>query len=117
MQNVETNLVNEAAAEDLVAYPSFDIQRMTNPGKNNPHQREIIRMHATSRTTYDKHYAPIGLNADGSPKPIRRTKHVRLPVTLDGVKFGTTEALWNYLLETSKYSRAPKQARRDKISR
>lgn len=120
--NVETKKVNEATAESTTAeaekkYPEYDIQRMTNPGATNQHAKEIIRMHATSKTTYDKYYCPIGLTPDGAPKPIRRTKQVKLPVAIDGKKFGTTAELWEYLLESSQYSRAPKQARRDKISR
>lgn len=121
MQNtVETVKVNEAPfAETAVEaeapkYPEYDIQRMTS--EKSQMRREIIRMHATSRHTYDKYYSPIGLTPDGAPMPIRRTKQVKLPVSLDGKTFADTESLWEYLLMAG-YSRAPKQARRDKISR
>lgn len=123
-KNVETNEVKEANAanelteyQESIKYPEFDIQKMTAPGASAQWPREIIRMHATSKTTYDKFYCPMGLSPDGAPKPIRRTKHVKLPVSIDGRKFDTTIDLWEYLMKYSKYSRAPKQARRDKITR
>lgn len=111
MSKVETAKVREAAE-----YPEYDIQKLTKPAGVIP-TREIIRMHATSKTTYDKYYMPTTLTSDGAPKPIRRTKQVKLPVSVDGKKFDDTESLWEYLTTEGGYSRAPKQVRRDKISR
>lgn len=123
-KTVETNVVNEAPtaapAEDTAKkYPEYDIQRLTKDTSKDAggHAREVIRMHATSRVTYDKYYMPIGLTPEGAPKPIRRTKRVKLPMSLDGKIFEDTNSLWEYLQDTKQYSRAPKQVPRDKISR
>lgn len=116
-ENVETEKVIEATAAEETKkqkYPTYDIQRLTK-AQGIPPTREIIKMHATSETTYDKYYIPASINNDGSPKPIRRTKQVHLPVSINGKKFDTTTALWEELLASGDYSRAPKQARRDKI--
>lgn len=119
--NVETKKVVEAqtadsavsAEETTPKYPEYDIQRMTSV--KSMHEREIIKMHATSKTTYDKYYCPIGVMPDGAPQPIRRTKQVKLPVSIDKKTFTTTTDLWEYLVASGGYSRAPKQAKRTKL--
>ena len=61
---------------------------------------EVIMMEATGEHSYDKSYYPT------MGGKLRRVKHVKLPVSLDKIKFNNVNELFNYLLESGCYVKA-----------
>ena len=94
---METN-VNEVKTEAKI--DKRVLARDTKP--NNGMTPETIYFMATATDQYLKRYIPQGSEKE------RRTKHVHLPVSIDGKRFEKVQDLFDHLLATGAYRQVTK---------